>query len=334
MNNHDISFSKIKEFLENNYLEDVSFVLKHYPILRSVDIDYNVLKKFDPDLSNFLLNNPKNVLNTFQRAIKYLADYKLEKQEVSDSYILFSNGKHVTNNLIYFGIDNVPNFVDFRDLNNHVGKLVVSEGYISEIKKINGLIDRIILKPGKNDYRELDMWMYNCSYREHQNIDVSDTIQFTGVPKVFKSNNKDNHGSIDFIDLNHINNNHKGNEKIKHKVKREKNIICNDITVKEHFYLAIHDKKIIRNIRNSPEYKDWVNRVLTRNDSTCVICGEKRSLHTHHLFSFINYPDYRLNPDNGVVLCRWCHLKYHDIYGKETANPVSFIGFLKECNGL
>jgi len=82
--------------------------------------------------------------------------------------------------------------------------------------------------------------------------------------------------------------------------------------------------------RKSIGYKQWMNDILNRDDSTCVICGEKRAPHVHHIFSYKNHMGYRLDVENGVVLCRWHHHKYHDIYGKETANPVSLIEFLKE----
>ena len=83
------------------------------------------------------------------------------------------------------------------------------------------------------------------------------------------------------------------------------------------------------NNRSSPEYTQWRNSILTRDNSKCIVCGETEKPHVQHIFGYKDYPDLQLDKKNAVVLCRWCHNKYHDLYGKKSS-PRSFIGFLKK----
>jgi hypothetical protein len=56
----------------------------------------------------------------------------------------------------------------------------------------------------------------------------------------------------------------------------------------------------------------WRHSVLTRDEFTCQICGFKHiHVEAHHLNSYANQPNLRLNIDNGVTLCRGCHKELH-----------------------
>ena len=61
---------------------------------------------------------------------------------------------------------------------------------------------------------------------------------------------------------------------------------------------------------------EWkrVARLVRVRDGGCVECGAVAGTHVHHVRSFADYPDLRLDPDNLVTLCREHH---HDAHRKE-----------------
>lgn len=64
-------------------------------------------------------------------------------------------------------------------------------------------------------------------------------------------------------------------------------------------------------IRMSPRYKEWRTAVFTRDNYTCVICGNNESgnLQADHIMPFSLFPDLRFDIDNGRTLCKPCHRK-------------------------
>ncbi|MHC4088711.1 MAG: HNH endonuclease [Planctomycetota bacterium] len=59
--------------------------------------------------------------------------------------------------------------------------------------------------------------------------------------------------------------------------------------------------------RNSPEYKEWREAVLTRDYHLCMRCGSRDNLHAHHIEPWRDNEWRRYDPDNGIALCRECH---------------------------
>lgn len=49
---------------------------------------------------------------------------------------------------------------------------------------------------------------------------------------------------------------------------------------------------------------DWCLKVKERDGNRCVICGAP-GVHAHHI------EDWRNKPDNGVTLCKRCHVLAH-----------------------
>lgn len=80
--------------------------------------------------------------------------------------------------------------------------------------------------------------------------------------------------------------------------------------------------------RNSPEIREWKKNVLNRDNHTCQCCGVQKHLEVHHISSFTENPHLRVDVNNGIVLCKWCHGKYHSLYGIKGANPYDFVNFL------
>ena len=84
---------------------------------------------------------------------------------------------------------------------------------------------------------------------------------------------------------------------------------------------------------NYPSRKDldeWREHILTRDD-VCVVCGDDKKLIVHHIFPYGLYPQLRDDVSNGVVLCKYCHNKYHMHYGRKVnCNPITLIYFINK----
>lgn len=63
--------------------------------------------------------------------------------------------------------------------------------------------------------------------------------------------------------------------------------------------------------RNSDNYKKWRKEVYKRDGYVCQDCGTKNDLQAHHIMPWQRYADLRYDVDNGITLCRKCHLKAH-----------------------
>lgn len=63
-------------------------------------------------------------------------------------------------------------------------------------------------------------------------------------------------------------------------------------------------------IKQSIEYKLWRKSVFERDDHTCQDCKLRGGeLQGHHIKPQSVYPELRFAIDNGVTLCRTCHMK-------------------------
>lgn len=75
--------------------------------------------------------------------------------------------------------------------------------------------------------------------------------------------------------------------------------------------------------RHDPSYISWRTKVFERDKYTCAICGQVGGeLNAHHIRPFAEYPDLRLDLDNGVTLCKACHKRVHKEKDSEWLHPI------------
>lgn len=89
-------------------------------------------------------------------------------------------------------------------------------------------------------------------------------------------------------------------------------------------------EKITNRFTENPEYGNWRDQVIKR-DKFCQCCGYDNieNLEVHHDFGYKEYPELATDINNGIVLCKWCHDKYHSIYGLKNINPRDLVEFIK-----
>lgn len=101
-------------------------------------------------------------------------------------------------------------------------------------------------------------------------------------------------------------------------------VVCDDINLVEKNI----EKTLTTDDRSSQEYKKWHKEIHNR-DKVCQICGGHKHLEAHHLFGYKNNPMLRTILGNGVLLCSFCHNKFHSYYGKDVT-PVDLIKFINQ----
>lgn len=69
-------------------------------------------------------------------------------------------------------------------------------------------------------------------------------------------------------------------------------------------------------MRRHPDYHEWRDKVFQRDSYTCQVTGIKGGkLVAHHLYSFDEHENLRLEVDNGIVLLKEIHKIFHKEYG-------------------
>lgn len=91
--------------------------------------------------------------------------------------------------------------------------------------------------------------------------------------------------------------------------------------------------KIAEKFRHSWQYTHWRNFILKRDECTCQICGKQsdKFMHVNHIKKFSEYPELRLDKNNGIVLCADCH---KDLINNKEKDWESYFNFNLMARGV
>lgn len=77
----------------------------------------------------------------------------------------------------------------------------------------------------------------------------------------------------------------------------------------------------------------WAQAVKKRDHWTCQICGRRGvELNSHHILSWNDHPEDRMDILNGTTLCRICHDAFHCRYGHGNNTAEQFEEFRQICD--
>jgi hypothetical protein len=85
--------------------------------------------------------------------------------------------------------------------------------------------------------------------------------------------------------------------------------------------------------RKLEDYKKWRFEVYKKDCYTCQCCKKVGGkLNAHHLCNYADYPALRTDVNNGITLCKKCHIEFHKVYGKRNTTKEQFEEFVKLKN--
>lgn len=76
------------------------------------------------------------------------------------------------------------------------------------------------------------------------------------------------------------------------------------------------------------DLREWRTKIIAR-DEHCIVCSTKEKLIAHHLNNFSEFPDKRLDLNNGITMCHTCHWRFHRETSHKHATKEMFEMWLK-----
>lgn len=78
------------------------------------------------------------------------------------------------------------------------------------------------------------------------------------------------------------------------------------------------NKTDVERQKQRPNMKEWSSFIIKRDNYTCFVCNKRGcKLHAHHLDAYSLHVKERNNTENGVCLCKECHVTFHKEYGSK-----------------
>jgi hypothetical protein len=77
----------------------------------------------------------------------------------------------------------------------------------------------------------------------------------------------------------------------------------------------------------SKEELDWAWKftVFSRANGYCQQCGKQVRLDACHIKNREQYPEFQFEPENGIALCRNCHMKFdHRVHNRPSGRPLGY----------
>jgi hypothetical protein len=83
-------------------------------------------------------------------------------------------------------------------------------------------------------------------------------------------------------------------------------------------------------LRATAPYRKWRESIYNRDNYTCQKCNDNSggNLTPHHIKNYAEYPELRLDINNGITFCKKCHREFHKIYGLRHNTRKQLGGFL------
>ena len=80
---------------------------------------------------------------------------------------------------------------------------------------------------------------------------------------------------------------------------------------------------------NASKLKDWSTKVRSRDGYICLSCGSQRNTHAHHMVSKYYRPQFAYMVNNGITLCKKCHIGSGGVHHKKSTPRNKLISKLR-----